>query len=175
MANVTVIAEHGIDVILQPFVDDLKVLACDGVVINSPAGEERQYGALVAFLADNLASHGVGGFKESMSFARHFCRACMTDKEMARSNFIEENFTLRKPDEHQRQCLEIEEDPSLSVQYGINRNSILNSVPGFSVVTGLPQDVMHDLLEGVINYELRLLLVHCCINCKYFTISQLND
>ena len=60
-------------------------------------------------------------------------------------------------------------------QYGINRNSILNSVPGFSVVTGLPQDVMHDLLEGVINYELRLLLVHCCINCKYFTISQLND
>lgn len=175
VANYTLIEEHGIDVILQPFVEDLKVLASDGIAINSPAGEVQIHGALISFLADNLASHSVGGFKESMSFARHFCRTCMAEKETAISFFFEENFTLRTPHEHQKQCHNLEKDPSLSVQYGINRNSILNTIPGFSVVTGLPQDFMHDLLEGVVNYELRLLLRHCCVSCKYFTINQLND
>ena len=31
----------------------------------------------MAFLADNLAAHEIGGFKESFSFARRFCRSCM--------------------------------------------------------------------------------------------------
>lgn len=62
----------------------------------------------------------------------------------------------------------------LSVKYGINRNSILNTIPGFSVVTGLPHDIMHDLLEGVLNYELRLLLKHCFLS-KYITVNLLNE
>ena len=37
--------------------------------------------ALVAFLADNLAAHELGGFKESFSFANRFCRSCLTNKE----------------------------------------------------------------------------------------------
>ena len=33
--------------------------------------------------------------------------------------------------------------------YGLKRNSCLNSVPYFHVVSGLPSDIMHDLLEGI--------------------------
>ena len=167
VANVTVIEEHGIDKVLEPLVDDLKFLATTGMSFN----EGVVHAALLAFLADNLASHCIGGFKESMSFARHFCRSCLTNKEASYRFFTEEQFTLRTPDSHH--CLEIENDPSLSVTYGINRNSILNTVPGFSVAEGLPQDIMHDLL-GVLNYQLKLFIKHC-IRSKYFTLHQLNE
>ena len=98
----------------------------------------------------------------------------MATKDMASTYFTEDGFVMRTHDEHMKQCAEIEKDPSLSVNYGINRNSILNTVPGFSVASGLPQDVMHDLLEGVIDYEFRLLLTHC-IQRNYFTIIQINE
>lgn len=45
--------------------------------------------------------------------------------------------------------------------------SVLEEAPGYSVIHGLPHDIMHDL------YELKLLLCHC-INQKYFTIDELN-
>ena len=128
----------------------------------------------MAFLADNLASHSIGGFKESMSFAKRFCRTCLTDKESSYNYFTEEEFEMRTPSEHIKQCEEVLEDQAMSKEYGINRNSILNDVIGFSVVNGLPHDVMHDMLEGVINYEVRLFLQHC-FTSKYFTIEQLND
>lgn len=43
-----------------------------------------------------------------------------------------------------------------STMYGINRRSVLEDVPGFSVVTSLPHDIMHDLFEGIAKKELNL-------------------
>ena len=43
----------------------------------------------------------------------------------------------------------------------------------FSVVTGMCHDIMHDLFEGVVPFELKLLLVHCTEK-KYFTVAELN-
>ena len=41
-----------------------------------------------------------------------------------------------------------------STNFGINRRSVLEDVPAFSVVTGIPHDIMHDLFEGVVPFEL---------------------
>ena len=38
---------------------------------------------------------------------------------------------------------------------------------------GLPHDAMHDFLEGVAQYEIKLLLRHCIDN-KYLTLSDYN-
>lgn len=35
-------------------------------------------------------------------------------------------------------------------------------------------DIMHDLFEGVISYELRLLVDYCSITQSYFSIATLN-
>ena len=43
----------------------------------------------------------------------------------------------------------------------------------FSVVTGMCHDIMHDLFEGVIPLEMKLLLAHC-LEKKYFTVAELN-
>jgi len=81
VANVTVIEEFGIDKILEPMVDELNILATTGVETASRSRPQHIYYALIAFIADNLASHLVGGFKLSMSFALRMCHSCMATGE----------------------------------------------------------------------------------------------
>ena len=149
---------YGIDVFLRPFVEDLKRLYIDGITVKLGPLNKTYYGALLAFLADTLAAHLVGGFKGSMSFAYRICRTCIITKEAAQTCYNEEDSQceLRTPEKHEEQCqlLVGSDRATKSVKYGINRTSILEEVPGFSVVNGLPHDVMHDLFEGVVKYEL---------------------
>ena len=55
--------KYGMDLILQPFIRDLKILASQGITMQIGGKERTYHGALIAFLADNLASHMLGGFK----------------------------------------------------------------------------------------------------------------
>ena len=61
-----------------------------------------------------------------------------------------------------------------STTYGIVQSSPLNLIEDFHVVDQLPQDIMHVLFEGVVPYELQLMLKHF-VKEKYLTISQLNE
>jgi len=61
-----------------------------------------------------------------------------------------------------------------SVTHRVNFYSPLNDLDNFHVVNQLPQDIMHILLEGVIAYELSLLLTFFIANKKYFTNAHLN-
>ena len=58
------------------------------------------YGGLLIALADNLAAHALGGFKESYSFSLRTCRTCMITTEQAQSAFTENDCQLRL--EHDR-------------------------------------------------------------------------
>lgn len=62
-----------------------------------------------------------------------------------------------------------------SNEYGINRESILDSLTYFCTCTGaMVPDVMHDILEGVLQYEVKLMLKHFIFVEKYFTCDYLN-
>ena len=167
---------YGIDTFLSPFVEDLKVLYCDGITVSVNGEEHTFYGAVLAFLADTLAAHCLGGFKESMSFALRVCRSCMTTTQQMQNVFVESSCTLRTPETYLQQCTLLTGPlhDHYSTTFGINRLSLLEEIPGFSVVNGLPHDIMHDLFEGVVPYELKLLIRHC-VQAKYFTIGQLNQ
>ena len=48
-----------------------------------------------------------------------------------------------------------------SAAYGVVHYSILLDVKGYNMLDGgLPHDIMHDLCEGVVQYEIKLLLKH---------------
>lgn len=85
---------------------------------------------------------------------------------------------LRDKDSHIHQCTLLEEDESgtASKTYGINRNSILNQLNYFHVCNGsLLPDLMHDILEGALQYEVKLLL-HVMIEEKnYFDLGNFNS
>ena len=123
-------------------------------------GIEQTYrGALLAFLADNLASHMLGGFKESFSFPLRICWTCVVTEDeykgMRDSSHVAPRCIL-----HEQQCEHFNTPlrDHYSKIYGINRSALLD-VPYFSIFNGgLPHDTMHDVLEGVIVKELTLLL-----------------
>ena len=131
--------------------------------------------ALIAFLADNLASHTIGGFKQSMSFTKCFCCSCMATKDEACHYSTAQQFILRTPQQHDVMCEEVKSDTSRtqekSTEYGINETSVLNNVTSLSVIGSLCHNIMHDLLEGAIPYELKFLLQYA-FDAKYLTLSQ---
>lgn len=59
--------------------------------------------------------------------------------------------------------------------YGLCR-SVLSELKYFEVTSGsLIPDVMHDVLEGVLQYEAKLMLLHFVNQDHYFTLAQLNQ
>lgn len=78
--------------------------------------------------------------------------------------FNEDEFVKRTLDKHIRQCNEIEKAStdflrnSLRTTYGINRKSKLVNFPGFVLIQQTPQDVMHVILEGIAQFEVKCVL-----------------
>ena len=169
------IQTYGINAFLSPLVEDLKKLYCDGINVCINGEVCVIHGTLLAFLADTLAAHMVGGFKGSMSFALRVCRTCLITPQQLPSCFSETTCTVRTPEIHFNHCSVLEGplQAHYSTSYGVNFYSILEDVPGFSVVNGLPHDIMHDLYEGIVPYELKLLLCYC-LDQTFFTVDELN-
>ena len=55
-------------------------------------------------MADNLAVHAVGGFKERVDFALSLCRTCMATQSQSKMHFTEEKFELHNLETHFEQC-----------------------------------------------------------------------
>ena len=139
------------------------------------------FGGLAVVSANNLGSLLLGGFKESCT-ALKMCRFCITNQSLLVHTFThmhclrqlfqfhEKQFELRNKHSHEDQCFQLELETSK--QYGINRNSVLNQLSYFHVCDGsLLTDVMHDILEGVLQYEVKLLL-HVMIEEEgYFSLD----
>ena len=89
----------------------------------------------------------------------------MCSNANAKTMFNSNSFEVRTLEQHKTQC-DLEQGPlgdHYSTTYGINRRSILLEIPHFSMCGfGLPHDIMHDMLEGVIKYELKRLLTLFC-------------
>ena len=86
-------------------------------------------------------------------------------------------FTPRSPETYDYHCLLLLGPLASehSTTYGITGSSILNDISHFHVVTQLPQDIMHVLLEGVVPYEVRLMLNAFITEDKLLTLDMLNE
>ena len=176
LATKPVLEKHGIDAVLQPFFEDCNKLAKTGVSVCVKGANRVFKGALLAFLADNLASNELGGFKLSFSFSFHCCRTCLVVHEDMSKEFNSDRVLLRELSNHKSQCEKLNGPTAAhySKTYGINRKSALLHVAYFPFFNGgLPHDCMHDILEGVAPTEVKLLLKHC-IAQKYFALEEYN-
>lgn len=94
------------------------------------------------------------------------------------STFCEDQCVLRTQARLESQYERMESIPALeshySVNYGLERKSILNDFPGFKISEQIPQDLMHILLEGVIPYVVKYILQHY-IGQNLITIDQINS
>lgn len=89
--------------------------------------------------------------------------------------FKEDDFQLRTRQMYNQNCTDIENaDGDISQRYGINSRSILNMSRYFHVVEGLPGDAMHDVLEGLLQYEVKEYLKYTIYEEHFLTLENLN-
>ena len=90
--------------------------------------------------------------------------------------FHEKDFVLRTKESYNSQCNQvITYGEHFSKTYGINRKSILNESDFYHVVGGLPPDIMHDILEGVLQYKIKEMLKNYIKVENYLTLEVLNS
>jgi hypothetical protein len=150
---------------LKDFCDGICHLRA-GVELDIPGvGVQKHFGELGFIIADTLAAHYLGGFKEGVGGANRPCRTCEISKSELRSVHIFSDCLLRNESEHQDRLAELamvskQAREYWSKQWGINGYSVLSSIPGFEVTKMFLHDPMHDILEGVARYELRAMLTN---------------
>lgn len=85
-----------------------------------------------------------------------------------------EQSALLRTIETNRQDLDLREKSNKTHENGLKKDSCLNSLKYFNVTKGLPPDIMHDLLEGVIRYNFCCLIEY--LNEKHlYSAKQLNN
>lgn len=174
------IRKYGLDAFLTPFVEEIKLLECGiDVVVNNVVTRYR--GSLLCFIGDTLAANFVGGFKEGVGLANRPCRNCLGTHDSIKLSFSESDFVLRDMQSHNDHCTDIETPNLTNVardfwckHHGINKRSILCSLESFDVTKCILQDVMHVVIEGMIEMECRAFLKYC-INSNFFTLALLNE
>ena len=146
---------YGFEEILKSLIDDLNILETKGIQL--PFIDEPLFGSVVQVTGDNLALIGLLGFVESFSAAQ-CCRFCLTNKEEILSVFTEDNpgLILRSKELHIEHCNALSEDPSLPAVYGVKKTCVFNTLQYFHSTDNFTVDIMHDLLEGIVQYELKL-------------------
>lgn len=164
--------KYGFDSILKPLVDDLKVLETEGMQV--PFSDRPLKGTVFQVTGDNLALHGLFGFVESFS-ANYCCRFCLTDKTELQSVFSEDHpsLTLHCKDLHSTHCDVLHQNPALASVFGVKKTCLLNSLQLFHTSENYAVDIMHDLLEGVVQYELKLVFQHLFKNS--ISVSMLSE
>lgn len=172
----TVMTRFGLNVLLRPLVDDIKKLEL-GVNMSVGGKSTIVRGTLAAIVADNLASHQIGGFKVGFGKGFRKCRFCLGTSEDIKNKCFDNEFFPRTKIQHEQHCSSLHSEElrdHFQRTYGVMNDSILNELKHFHVIGGLAPDLMHDILEGLIPLILSKLIVHC-IQKKYFTLNTLND
>lgn len=157
----------GFNKILGPIVDDIKELELQGIKI----ADRQLFGTLVALSHDNLGANMMHGMVQSFS-ATHYCRICIADKTTTHTMCVENTNLLRTSEQYESHCNAISE--SSSIVYGIKERSCLNDLQYFKLNNGMSVDIMHDILEGVGQRELKLFIKFLTDN-KFITLENLND
>ena len=164
--------EFGLETILKPLITDLNNLSKNGVEI---PGKGALQGGVAFICADNLGSNFLGAFSESFSpNVMHICRTCMINKDNIQSEFRPSNFCMRNVEDYEKNIVQSQNNETSFSDFGIKYRSPLMDIPNFHVLTGLPPDAMHDVLEGMVPYELEIVL-NALISKKYFTLKFLNQ
>ena len=164
----------GKDAVLGHLLRDIHSLETSGLYVDSLQADIT--GTLAYISADNLGAHTIGGFFENFSTVQYFCRfCCLTLHDFLQS----ENPSIRTAkfrDKHvyEEQVKLLKDNQENSRICGLKSECVIHSyLTNFHITSGLPPDVSHDLLEGIVPYELALCIGYF-ISCGHFSLDFFN-
>ena len=154
--------------IFRPLINDLNVLEHSGLDLGFG---HNVLGSVLCVLGDNLGSHWLGGFCTNFN-ASHFCRYCLITK----SDFNRDCVAIGPcRSQSSYDCAVGKQKETAVLHYqGVKRNSVFNELTYFHVCApGLPPCLAHDLLEGIVQYDMTLYLNYFMAK-SWFTLNFLN-
>lgn len=139
----TVENEH----MLHQLIEELTYLEEEGITIETSEGSFTIHFVLGLILGDNLGLNTILGYNRSFN-AKQFCRACKMGK-LETQICAEEIFELLRNEENFENDWNTM-DPTMT---GIRENCVFNSLKSFHVTDNFCFDIMHDLFEGMCEYD----------------------
>lgn len=155
-------------VFFKKAIEELQFLQDTGVKIFNEKKNFKIYFKLALFKSDNLGSHQILGFNESFN-SIYFCRFCYTKKSEIHLILKEDDCILRCTSNHKK---DLEEN--IKDKHGVVGKCIFEDL-GFDVTKNKYVDLMHDCLEGTLQYDLGLILYHFISVKKFFSLYDLNN
>ena len=158
--------KYGFDKILEPLLSDLKTLE-QGVQMNVDGNCITVHGAVVMWSGDNLGIHQLFGFSQNFQ-ADKCCQFCYADRTQRQECFRECELQLRTKSNYELDSLK---DSCGKKEAGIVFRSSVANLGTFSIPDNICPDAMHDILEGCLQYELKLVLQHFILSDKDVKLS----
>ena len=151
-------------------IKELKYLSDTGILVSVDGKTVRVFFQLCSLIGDNLGLNTIAGFVKNFSTSNFCCRTCLANKIQRNYYTLEDPNLLRTIENYLRDvCKENFK------KTGIHELCIFNVLRRFHIITNGGVDVTHDLFEGVVSYDLCLILKHFIFTSKNFTLSMAND
>ena len=151
------------------FTRELKALEENGLSVTVEGQEHHFPCRSLVFVGDNLASHQMAGFMTSFSAGRP-CRFCTCSLGDLREGRVGEP---RNSEDHSAQLGMVEQQPELAAVYGVKGRAVFSELESLNAVSSYPSDIAHDILHGVGNKTLSL-VIKSCIDNGYCSMNYLN-
>ncbi|CAG0901172.1 unnamed protein product [Darwinula stevensoni] len=158
----------GFGAALFPLLQKVKTLESVGMHASIQGHIHHFYGTIIMVVADNLASHSLGGLFESFTSNRP-CRFCLIHRKDMQDGKVGAKRTSQSHTEHVKLVHDV---PELSSVYGVKSFCLLDELTHFSYVGSSPSDITHDLLEGVA-VDLLAMVVNASIEAGFISMESL--
>lgn len=138
--------------VFTKIIDDLNILAKEGIELEINSQKRRVYFQCVQILGDNLGINSICGFSESF-VANYFCRICSAKSSDCKVMTIENESLIRTVESY-----EIDVSKNNFAETGIHEKCVFNSISNFHICQNQTVDLMHDVFEGIASYTLGKIL-----------------
>ncbi len=162
--------EFGQQKVFAQLISDLKTLEQEGISVGLDSNLRGTVGAIIG---DNLGSHCIGGFTENFSVSHHFCRYCIIDRQ----SFYDDPLAIgqkRSIENYNEALIRLQQERRECMINGIKCDSVFNHLQYFHVCQGLPPCLGHDLFEGLVSYDLSLIIQYFVEDKRWLTYDLLN-
>ncbi|KAK3932689.1 Integral membrane protein 2C [Frankliniella fusca] len=159
----------GLEEIFYPLMEDLKSLESQGIEVTIDNEVKRVYFALCLILGDNLGMNTILGLVECFR-ANYFCSICKVHREVTEHLCVERADKIRTAANYESDCRRND-----FTSTGIKTRCIWNDLECFSITNNIYADIMHDIIEGVGDYDMCFIIEVLVLKKKYFTWEELND
>uniref|UniRef100_A0ABD2WN81 C2H2-type domain-containing protein n=1 Tax=Trichogramma kaykai TaxID=54128 RepID=A0ABD2WN81_9HYME len=158
------IKTYGIDECLSAFMLELMSLESDAGVSCTIKNKKFTFRAtVVGVIADSLAAHEILGFMSPSS--KYFCRICIITRNEWKF-FPSVNADIRTKEIHD-ECITKIKSGDTDNHMGVKRECVLNESKYFHSTQNFIFDIMHDVLEGQAQLDLRLIISKLIVNKTY--------